>query len=435
MDIKTVKKSGTQIEFEVEISTEEFKRFFDKAASNARQKITVKGFRKEAVPQNIIEEKFGKENLLIEAADLAIKETYFEAIQKLIKENKIKPIAQPKIDILKIAPGSPFQFRAEVSILPEIKLPDYKQIIGKIKKNKIEASEEEIKNTLKWLQKSRAKFIFKNEPAQKGDFVEIEYQTSGVEGELNPESKKDSFILGEGGFVPGFEEKIIGMKTGEEKEKISLVIPVENSKDKSFGKEINLKVKIKSVQKMEFPELSDEFVKSIGQFENLDALRKNIKEGIFFEKKEAERQRIRSEILEKISQKIEFEIPVFLIEQEKERMMHNLKHEAEEHLKIPFNDYLAKIKKTEKELSDSILEKAKQRIKNFLILKEISDKENIQVSEQEIKKEINGTLKKHSDIKEATKNIDLERLKEYTEESIKSEKVFKLLESFVFSNT
>ena len=308
----------------------------------------------------------------------------------------------------------------------KIQLPDYKKIASGIKRKRVEVSEGEIDKTLNRLKRSRAKFTAKNSSAQKGDFVEIEYLLL----QFGKDWKRDAFILGEGYFLPGFEEKIIGMKTGEKKDNIVL--------EKS-GKDISVKLKIISVQNVEFPGLTDEFakglprtifqssglrkentqemVRGLGNFENLAGLKNNIKEGLKTEKEEAERQRVREEILEKISQQTKFEIPEVLVKNEQEQIMENLKRNVVEGLKISFEEYLNKIKKTKEELLESFLPQAQKKVNFFLILRGIGEREKIEVSQQEAEEEV------------AKFGVDPEKLKEYAKEVIRTEKTFQLLEN------
>jgi len=391
----TIKKlPKSEVELEIKVSAEEFGRFIEQATLNLGGDLEIKGFRKGKAPKNIIEERIGMEKILIEAGDLAVNETY----KKAVLENKIEVIFQPKIEIKKLAKGNDLVFLARTAVLPEVELPDYKKIASEVKRNKAVVEEKEIEDAFKWLQKSRAKITLKNQSAQKSDFVEIEYWSAQIQGE----GQKDAFILGEGHFIPGFEEKIIGMKSGEEKENITL------NKD---GKEIILKVKVISVQNVELPEANDQFAKSLGEFENLDALKKNIKQGLVLEKEQVETQRVRQEILERISEKIKAEIPEVLIENEQKQMLENLKKMVSERLKISFGDYLSKIKKTEKEILDSFLPAAQKKVRNFLVLREIGKREKVEVSEEELA------------------NLDSGQSKEYSEETLRTEKIFAMLEN------
>ncbi len=387
--IKNLAKS--QIEINFELPYEDLKSFKKQALLELGANLKVEGFRPGHVPEEIIEREVGQEAILNEAAEHAIRENY----KKTISDNKIVSISQPKVEILKLAAGNPFEFKILVSVLPEVKLPDYKKIAGAVKRKKVFVEEKEIENSLAWLQKSRAKFTLKNEPAEKGDFVQIEYSSAQLE---DGKQNQDAFILGEGRFVKGFEENLYGMKDGEEKE-----FPVQFPKDYIqkilAGKNVDFKIRMKSVQKMELPEINDEFIKGLGSFENLTALRQNIKQGVALEKEREEADRIRAEILDKISEASVCEIPEVLLESEKKRT------------------------------PDLPQEQAKKRVMNSLVLREIGRRENVKVSDEEIKEETDRFLRQYPGIKTAENQFDAERLKEYIKDAIANEKIIKLLES------
>lgn len=424
LEIKKLPKSRIEILFEV--PAEEVDKFREETISNLSKNLEIGGFRKGKIPKEIAEKEIGFKKILEETAEGAVRENYLKAIL----ENKLEPLGQPEIEILKMAFGSPLIFKIRVPVMPEVNLPDsnselgYKKIASEVKRNKISVQEKEIEDTLSWLQKSRAKFTLKNQPAEKGDFVEIEFQSPKIEAGLK---KKDGFILGQGHLIPGFEENLIGMVFGQEKE-FSLKFPESHSQKDLAGSLVDFKVKMNSIQEIELPEINDDWAKNLGNFENLEILKNSIREGINLEKEKEESQRIRQEILEKISQKSEIEIPEILIEEEKSRILEDLKKNVSEILKIPFQDYLSKIKKTEAGLKESFFPTAQKRIKNFLILREIAKREKINVSGEEAREEVNKILKNYS--LEKTKELDLERLKLYIEGEIRNEKTLQFLESF-----
>lgn len=420
MKVSQRKLPKSMVEIEAELTSEEFKGFVEKATLNACQKAEFKGFRKGTAPKEMVEEKVGKENLLIDAADLAIKETY----PKIILEQKLEPISQPNVDIIKLAIGSPFIFKVKIAVLPDIKLPDYKKIASKVETKQVFVEEKEIDDSLVFLQKSQAKFFTLQKPAEYKDFIEIEYESKDIN---QGKEMKDSFVLGEGGFVAGFEEKLVGMKIGEEKE-FSLIFSKNYNRKDLAGKEVNFKVKLLNVQKVELPEINDDFAKSLGNFNDLGSLKNNIKEGLKAEKEIVEKERKRKEILEKINKESKFEIPEILVNAEKERLLKDLKERINQNLKISFESYLTSTNQTAETLKDSFLKESEKKIKNFLILREIGQRENIFVSEEEVEEEISKTIKNYP--KGQIEKIDIAGLKEYTKEVIYNKKVFEKLESF-----
>ncbi len=423
--IKRLPKS--QAEILVEIPPENFNEYFDKAVSELGENLEVKGFRTGKVPKKIVESKVNRDRILKTAAQIAIKESYKKIVSQLTDDNKLEIISQPEVEILKLAPGNPFTFKCKVSVLPEIILPDYKKITPRVKRNEVSITEQEIEDSLVFLQKSRAKFTSLQRPAQEKDFIEIEYESPQVNS-----SKKitDKFILGKGRFIPGFKEKLIGMKTGEEKE-FSLSFPENSFKKDLAGKEVNFKVKLKAVQKIELPEINDEFARNLGKFDNLASLKENVREELRKEKEREETQRLHNEILEIITQKAKFEIPEVLIEFEKKRLLRNLKERISQNLKISFEDYLSSIKQSEEQFEGSFLKEAEKRVKNLLILKEIGKREKITVTEEEVKEQLDKVLKNYQT---KTEKIDTSELKEYIKEVVYNGKVLQKLGNFSEKN-
>lgn len=434
MDVKQKKLDKSQLEIEFELTEEEFKHFFEHALEHLKKHVKVDGFRPGQAPAKLVEDKIKPESLLMEAGDIAVRETY----SKYILENKLEPVGQPEISIVKIAKGSPFVFKAKITILPDIELPDYKEIAKTVKGKEISVTDEEVQDSLNYLQKARAKLTLKNEAAEKKDFVEIIYQCKDVE---NNKEVKDRFILGEGGFMPGFEDNIVGLKDGQEKTFL-VKFPEKSPRKDLAGKESEFKVKMVSVQKMELPEINDEFAKELGRdarasreagapvlaFDTLVALKQSMKEGIIAEKKEAEKQRKRGDILEKISEKINFELPEVLVNYEKDHLLEDLKNRVTQNVKISFEEYLASVKQTEEGLKQNFQKEAEKRLKGFLVLRQIGRQENIEISDKEVEDEVTKSIKNYP--KESLQKIDIEQLKEYTKGVLFNEKIFQKLENF-----
>jgi trigger factor len=422
MEVKQKKLLKSQIEISFELTADEFIEHYNHAIEHLKHHVKVDGFREGKAPASMVEEKIKPEALLMEAGDHAVQHVYTD----YVKENNLEPIGQPEVKILKIAKGSPFIFTATITVLPDVELPDYKEIAKKVKGQDVSVSDQEVQDSLNYLQKSRAKMSLKNDVAGKGDFVEIEYQsqiaTAGKE-------IKDQFILGEGGFVKGFEDGILGMKAGQEKE-FAVNFPKDYHGKEVAGKEIMFKIKMISVQKMELPEINDEFAKQLGAFDTLVALKTSMKQGILAEKTEAEKQRKRGEILEKIAEKAKFEMPEAMVEYEQQQLLDDLRNKINQTAGISFEEYLSSIKKTEEEIKKTYKNEAEKRLRGFLVLRELGKQEKIEVSEKELEEELEKYLKNY-DLEHAGHNhakIDREQLKEYTKGVIINEKIFKKLE-------
>jgi trigger factor len=406
---------------EIELSIPEADTYFHLAASELSKNLKVDGFRSGKVPSEIVERQLGSQKLYDEAANLAVSKT----LPKAIIDNNIEMVGQPDIVITQIARGNPMKYKAKIWVIPEIKIANYKGL--EVKKQKLEVKPEEVDGSLKYLQKSRTKLITVNRPAKLGDRVEIDFVTenNGVKIE-GGESKGHPLTIGENRFIPGFEQKLEGMKNQEEK-KFSLKVP-ENWHQKNLAnKNLDFKVKINLIQERQIPELSDEFAKSLGNFQSLEQLKSSIQEGILKEKKQKDQERIRMELAGKVAENSEMDIPEVLIGMELDKMINELKASVED-MGLDFDIYLQEIKKSPEDFKKEWRKNAEKRVKISLVLREIAKKEKIEVSKEEIEERINNIVRHYPNLKEAEKNIDLPAFKEYTESVIKNEKVFELLE-------
>lgn len=422
--IKDLPKS--QKEIEVEVSVEEMRNYVEQTVKKISREIKIDGFRPGKIPAEVIEQRIGKTEIYQEAGELAINKTY----SKIIKENKLEVIGQPKVDVTKIASGNPLEYKIVLTVLPQVKLGDYTKIKGKLKKEEIK--NERVESELKKIQKSRAKFITTKEPSAKGDRVEIDFESrlGGVKIE-GGESKNHPLIIGENKFVPGFEENLIGLKENEEK-KFNVVFPNDYYKKELAGKNIDFKVKMKLVQKVELPKLDDKFAQKLGNFSSLENLRASVKEGLEIEEENKARDELREKIVDQILANSEMEVPDLLVEHELDSMVGEMENNVVR-TGIEFEKYLENLKITRDSLRQGWREKAKRKVKLNLVMREINKKEKIKIDEEKIKERIDLMLKSYSN-QEELKKIDPRRFREYVEEIMIKEKIFKMLEEIAAKN-
>jgi len=421
MNINVKKISSNQIELEIEIPSLDVETYFKLAASELSKNMKVSGFRPGKVPIEIVEREKGSQELFDQAANLIIQKT----LPKIILDKKLDVVGQPEIVVTQIARGNSMKYKAVFWTIPEIELGEYKGI--EIKKRILKVEDEEIDKSLNYLQKSRAKFITVNRPAKLGDRVEIDFTTrsAGVKIE-GGESKNHPLIIGEARFIPGFEEKLVGMEAGGEKD-FNCIVPKDWPQKNLADKNLDFQIKMNLVQERDIPKLSDEWARSLGDFQSLKNLREKIKEDIIKEKELKEKEKIRMELIERIAKNSKMNIPQKLIDIELEKMVNELQGNLK-NMGLELEKYLNEIKKTIDDIKKEWRNQAEKRVKIALILKEIAKKEKIEISQEEIEKRINEDLKRYPDIKEAEKKIDRNLLKEYTKNVIKNEKVFKFLE-------
>lgn len=241
--INKLPDSKTKILFEV--PWQELLPYLDKAALKLSENLNIPGFRAGKIPREIVEKEVGQQRILTQGVEFLVGEKY----QQYVTENKIEPIGSPKIEILKLAPNNPLSFKVVTEVLPEIELPDYKRIASEIKKQEVSVTDKEVEQALNWLQKSKAEFRKLKREAKMGDFLEIKYKSPQIE---NNKTFEDSFFLGKGQFVPGFEENLKGMKKEEEKE-FAVTFPEEYKTNKDLaGKKLFSRLKWKKFKKQNF---------------------------------------------------------------------------------------------------------------------------------------------------------------------------------------
>lgn len=450
MQIEIKKLPKSEIEMEIEVPTDEWDKYLSLAVKNLGQNLEVPGFRKGQAPRQVVEREIGKDKIFQEAAQLCCRKSYV----RVLMDKKIEAVGAPQITVLKMAAGNPFMFRAQVAVVPEVSLPDYKKIARDVPKNKIKTNDKDIKETINYLRKSRAQFVTLIRPAQKGDCVKIDLwvdQTPSTEVLLKPgldeatlqdeqkplagELKDQVIVLGENSLLPGLDEKLLGMKEGETRE-FDLELPVFeggsindrlNSANQRSTQTAKVRAKMNLVQKIVLPEMNDEFVMSLGKFKNVTDLNKNLRQGILTEKKMKEDERWHMAVINKIADQSQIDLPEILIKREQDKMMTELESNLTA-LGLQLKDYLAKIQRTEAQIQESFIKQAGQRVKIGLCLRQIARQEKVKIDERDLKAEMNKFLGQFESIDQAKKNIDLEALRLYTEGLMENRQVFTLLE-------
>lgn len=420
MEVQVKNLPKSRVELTINLPSEELEDYIKKAIQQLSLSQKVKGFRPGKAPQELVEKKLGPEKIFKEAVDLAVKESYVKAI----RTNEFETFGPPQIELLEIAPKKPLVFKAEVAVLPKVEPGDYKTL--KLKPGKIEVTEKEIDDVLARLHKSRAKYNNVGRPAQKGDRVEVDF-TASVRGAVieGGDSKQHPLIVGEGHFMAGFEDKLVGMKEGEEAN-FSLRAPKDYYRKELAEKKIDFKVKMNLVQEVILPKLDDSFAKDLGKFTSLEELRKSVKEGLTEEKKAREQEKWRVTIVESLLEKSSFEIPEEMLVAELEKMESEFSTSLGR-MNIDQEHYLAHLKKSMADLKKDWRGQAQKRVRAALVLREIARREGIVVTEADVEERANQILKNVPDPSQL-QNINVDSLKDYVRTLVRNEKVFQLLE-------
>ena len=426
MKYTSKKLPDSAVEVEVTLDHKDFLVFWQPIFNSALSGVSLKGFRPGTAPKEMAEKAIDKEKVF----ESAVSEAARDSLKKIMEENDWQFIDQPKIEVLEansekdlgLIPlsGTPdsamrnlgLKFKATVSLFPEVRLGNYQKIAKKVfgdNKKEISVSDDEIKKSLDYVLNSRAKLTRISREAKKGDVVDIDFEGFADGKPLDGASgKADNFILGEGKFIPGFEDNIVGKKENEKIE-FSINFPKDYWKEDLRNKKVDFKVTVKGVYNRELPELNDEFVKGLGKFENAEAFRKSVREGIQKEKEMKEKEKNQLKVIQEIIKDAKIELPKVMIE-------HTLEHMVED-----FKRYSPK--ESETDLKKKLEERAKNNVLMNLVIHQIAKEQQLDPSHEEVESEASAALSRSGG------KIDRAQLYDYVYGEMRNKKVFNYLET------
>lgn len=360
-------------------SSDEVNTALAEAYKRVVNKVNLPGFRKGHIPRLVLEAHFGKEILHEDAVNILVTKGYFEAV----KEHQLEPIDQPNLELDKpIAENQPFTFKAKIQVLPEVQLGEYKGL--QVEKPEVHVGDEQVEAQLKALQERHAELVLSDKQVlENGDFAVIDFE-GYVDGKAFPGGAAQSYTLeiGSKSFIPGFEEQLIGMKVGAEKE-IKVTFPADYQNKELAGREAEFKVALKEIKVKEIPEIDDEFAKSIGNFENVAQLKADLLEKLIHAAEHESEAKFSQEIIDKAVENAKVEIPEIMIERELEdltqRFEQNLAYQG-----LSMDRYLEYAQKTREQVKEDFLPEARKRIKTDLVLNSVAKAEKITVSDAEL---------------------------------------------------
>lgn len=383
MSVKWEKQEGNTGVLTVEVEETKVKDGLDKAFKKVVKEINVPGFRKGKMPRKMFEQRFGAESLYQDALDFILPDAYAAAVD----EAGIDPVDRPEIDIVKMEQGENLIFTATVTVRPEVTLGDYKGL--EITEQDTDVTDEEIEAQLTEQQTRLAELVVKEDSAiVEGDTAVIDFEGFlGEEAFEGGAGEDHSLEIGSGSFIPGFEEQLIGLKTGEQKD-VVVTFPEEYHAAELAGKEATFKVTVKEVKGKELPELNDELAKEIdSEVEGIDALRTKLKEKTAEDKKNAAETAVKDELVEKAADNATIDIPQAMIDAEVDRMLNDFTQRLTSQ-GMNLDLYYQFSGQDEEALRTQMTEDAQKRVKVSLTLEAISEAEGITASEEEINSEI-----------------------------------------------
>ncbi len=413
---KDLEKS--QIELTVEVGTEELLPYMKKGAESLSLSIKIEGFRPGKIPFEILKQKVGEMSILEEGVKLLINKQIYQIVDENIKDKQV--VGQPEVNISKLAPGNPLEYKIKVITLPEMTLGEYKDL--KIKAEEVKVEEKEIEKVMNDLVEMRAIEKISEEAVKDNSkvivAVNLFLDKVPVEDGQNPEV---TILMGKNYFVEGFDKNLLGLKKGDKKD-FSIVYPEPHWQRNLAGKKVDFKIEIKEVYSRDLPEVNDDFAK-VFRFKNLNELKDNLRKTIEDQKNKEFEQKNEVKIIDKILEKSKFgDIAEDLIKNESHIMMREIEQSVTSK-GGKFEDYLSSIGKNYDQLMLDLLPNAVKRVKSALAFKEIAKLEKLEVEEKEIDREIDILRERYRDNAEIIGNITSSSYRSYLSNFILNQKV------------
>ncbi len=382
----------------IEVAAEEFEKAMVSSYNKQKNKISVPGFRKGKVPMAFLEKLYGPQMFYEDAANTCIQDAY----PREAAESKLEIVSRPTVDVVQMEKGKPFIFTAEVALKPEVTLGDYKGV--EVEKVAVEVTDEDMEAELKRIQQQNSRTIdVTDRAAELDDEVTIDFE-GFIDGEAFAGGKGSDYPLklGSHSFIDTFEDQLVGKNIGDEVE-VNVTFPEDYQAEELAGKPAVFKVNVKAIRATELPELNDEFASEASEFDTMDEYKEDIKKNLQT-KKEAEAKREKeSKVVDKIIETATMEIPDAMIEMTQDQMVDEFAQrlsyqglKLEQYLQFTGMDMAA--------FKEQCKPEALKRIQSRLVLEAIADKEAIEVTEEDINKELENMASMYQ--------MELEKLKE-----------------------
>jgi trigger factor len=375
MKVVSERLEGNIVELKVEVPVEQVDKALQQAYKQVVRQVTLPGFRKGKAPRKLLESRFGVEIFYEDALDILLNESYPEAVD----EAKIEPVDTPEVKETNLEQGKPFTYTAIITVLPEVKLGEYKGVA--VDKEEVEVSEEMLSEELKSLRQQHARLETVEEEAISGDTVVIDY-TGSVDGEEFAGGAAENYLLelGSNSFIPGFEDQLIGKKANDEVDVI-VTFPENYQAEELAGKEAKFEVVVHEVKRKVIPELNEDFVLETTEFETVEEFTTDTKEKLALALEQQADATFRNQLLDNVVSNCEVEIPEVMIQSEIDRMLDDTARNMQAY-GIGIEQYAQMLGKTMEDLRSDMHEQAARRVKTDLVLGAIVKEENIEINEE-----------------------------------------------------
>lgn len=422
MNIKMEKLEKNIIKLEITVEAKRFSESLKKSSVKNSKTINMPGFRKGKAPMSMIKKMYGEGVFFEDAINFCCDDTYPEAL----KEYDISPLDYPKIDIIEIGEGKDFIYTASVVVVPEVILGEYKGLDAK--KTEYNVTDEEVENELKGMQEKNARIEEKLEGiVAMGDIAIIDFK--GFIEDVPFEGGEGSDFeleIGSGSFIDTFEEQLIGLKVGENKE-VKVNFPEKYGREELNGKLATFNVTIKSMKEKELPAIDDEFAKDVSEFDSLEELRNDIKASLGKASEDREKKEFEEAVMDAVCSNVEMDIPEVMIKRETDIMLKDLETKLK-YQGLDLESYYQYTNNTEEKVREFMKEAAEKRVKTDLVITEIAKIEKVDATDEEMLEKAKQVAAQYGE-KDLEKTADLimQAQKQYLKIDVVNEKVIKML--------
>lgn len=420
MEAKMEKIDVNVVKFEVKVEADKFKEALTRAYKKNIKKFNVPGFRKGKVSMNVVKKYYGVEVLLEDAVNFSIEGSYAEAL----KENNVRPVDFPKVEVVQAEEGKDLIYTAEVIVYPEVELGEYKGL--NVEKKTYEVTEEEVSAKLKEMQEKNARVEVKEGAIENGNIAVIDFKgfIDGVAFE-GGEGHDYSLEIGSGSFIDNFEEQLVGAKAGDKVE-VNVTFPESYGKEELNGKPAKFEVEVKEVKAKELPVLDDEFAKEVSEFETLEALKEDTTKKL----EEANTARAEREyeeaILRSVVENAKMDIPAVMVEQEIDRMVQNLAQRLQ-YQGLTLEQYFQFTGTDAEKMREYMKENAETKVKTELVLEALQKAEKMEVLDEELKEKASEVSKLYGANDEKMVELLLQNQREALVADVMTSKVINFL--------
>ena len=399
MSVKVENLEHNMVKLTVTVPADDFSKALTQAYNRNKKNISIPGFRKGHAPQQLIEKMYGTGVFYEDAANILIPQTYPDEAES----TGLEIVSRPEFDIEQIEKGKDFIYTATAAVKPAVELGAYEGI--EVKKQDVTVTDEDVDAAIKKEQEKNSRLVDakEGEAVENGDTINLDYSGSidGVKFDGGT-AEGQTLVIGSNTFIPGFEDQLVGVKAGEEKD-VKVTFPAEYHAKELAGKDAVFACKVNKIQKKELPELNDEFAQDVSEFDTMDEYRESVKSNLVSDKEKAAKNAKTNEAVDKLIEASKMDIPDAMVASQAEQMYEDFARRLQSQ-GIPIDMYLQYQGSTEEKFKEDIKPQALKQIQERLVLEAVAEKADIKISDEDFDAEVKKIADQYK--------MDVDKLKE-----------------------